>query len=66
MMWVDQHQLTAKPGAAQIAQDDGADRAGSIGRADQSNGVGFEQLVEIADRHRYMIRFQPQLYHRTK
>ena len=35
MMLVDQQQLAAETGAAQIAQDHRADRAGPVGGADQ-------------------------------
>ncbi len=51
-MFVDQQQLAAESGTAQVAQHDAADRARSLGRGEERDRARVEQLVEVADRHR--------------
>ena len=64
VMPVHQQQFAAELGAAQVAQDDGADGAGAIGGAGQRDRTGFEQLVEVADGHCATLGLRPRLCHR--
>ncbi len=52
VMGVDQHHLAGKPGAAKVARDHCADRAGTRRSAHQRDRSRCEQLVEIANGHR--------------
>src|SRR6516165_11187255 len=51
MIGIDKHHIADELGAAQIARDHRADRAGARAGADQCNGFRVEQLVEITNRH---------------
>jgi len=57
VMRVDEHQLAAKSGAAQVARNDPTDRVGPWTCADHRHRSRLEQLVEIANRHRSPANF---------
>jgi hypothetical protein len=57
VMRVDQHQLSSKSGAPQVAYDHRADRAGPWRSTDQHYRSRFEELVEVSNRHRVLPVF---------
>ena len=51
MVAVDRHDRSAEPALQQVVHHQIADRALALGRADNGDGGGVEQFIEIADAH---------------